>query len=68
MTPTKNEPGIIQRKEIVIENSSCEKLIRVAAIALVNVPIKVAIGLAFRTNIAIKKGTNRGPTSRLIVL
>ena len=68
MTPTRNEPGIIHRKEIVIENNSCEKLIRVAATALVNVPINVAIGFGLRINIAIKKGTNSGPTNRLIVL
>ena len=67
-TPTKNEPGIIQRKEIVAENNSCEKLIRVATKALINVPIKVAVGFALLINIAIKNGTNRGPTSRLIVL
>ena len=67
-TPTKNETGMIHRKDIVIENSSCEKLTIIAIIPLERVPIKVAFGFAIRTNMAIKNGTNKGATSRLTVL
>ncbi len=66
--PTTNEIAMIHRKEIFTENSSSEKLTIIAEIPLKRVPIKVAVGFAIRTNIAIKKGTNKGATNKLTVL
>ena len=67
-TPTIKELGIIQRKEMVTPKNSWEKLINIAVIPLKSVPIKVAVGFALGTNMAIKKGTNNGATNKLIVL
>lgn len=65
--PTK-EPGIIHKKEIEKPNNSDEKLIHTATAALMSVPINVPVDVARRKNIATKKGTNSGATSRLMVL
>ena len=53
---------------MLIANISSEKPTRDATTMLIIVPIKVPVGLAERTNIAIKKGMKRGATSKLIVL
>ena len=53
---------------MVSPKNSWEKLINTAVTPLNSVPIKVAVGFAFFTNMAMKKGTNNGATSKLIVL
>ena len=59
---------MIHRKEIEMEKSSWEKLMAVAVSPLASVPINVGVGFARRTNMAMKKGTKSGATSRLMVL